>query len=402
MKKIILLPIFLILLFACQQEPAKEQVAIPTDLKGKKAYLKEKKAELRELTRTITKLESDINELAPPSEKAKTLVSTIPIVKKDFKRFVEIQAAVESDDIVSATSEVGGRIIRLNVKEGQAVRRGHLIAKIDLEQIDMQEAELKKSLELATELDIRQSRLWKQNIGSEVQYLQAKNNKERIEKTLETLSFQKKKANVYAPISGIIDQEFLKTGELAAPGMPIVQILNTSKVKVVAAVPESYLGKVRKGEMVDIKFPAIQEEMQARVSQLGRSINPANRTFEVEVNVSNKKGILKPNLLALMLINDFSATDVITVPIDLIQQEVSGKQYVFITNEQGEAITAQKVYVEIGENYEGEVIITDGLMGEETLITAGARGLSDGEFIDISMEDTNTSAGSALTKNELK
>jgi len=396
MKKHISILLLLTFLFACQTETTTTKDTIPTSLKGKKEYLKSKKAELRELNRTISKLEADINELAPPSEKAKTLVNIMPIVKKDFKRFVEIQAEVQSDDLVSATSEVGGRITYLKVKEGQAVTRGQLIAKVDLEQIDKQEAELRKSLELATELFIRQSRLWKQNIGSEVQYLQAKNNKERIEKTLETLSFQKKKANVYAPISGVIDKEFLKRGELAAPGMPIVQILNTYKVKVVADVPESFLGKIRKGALVDIKFPAINEETRAKVSQLGRTINPANRTFEVEVNISNKKGLLKPNLLALMLVNDFSATDAITVPIDLVQQEVSGKQYVFISSKEEGFSVARKVYVEIGESYEGEVMILDGLTGEETLITDGARGLSDGELIEIS-EDNNTSR-SALTK----
>jgi len=397
MKKHISILLLLTVLFACQKETATTEDTIPTSLKGKKEYLKSKKTELRELNRTIAKLEADINELAPPSEKAKTLVATMPILKKNFKRFVEIQAEVQSDDLVSATSEVGGRITYLRVKEGQFVKRGQLIAKVDLEQIDKQEAELRKGLELATELHARQSRLWKQNIGSEVQYLQAKNNKERIEKTLETLSFQKKKASVYAPISGVIDREFLKKGELAAPGMPIVQILNTSKVKVVADVPENFLGKVRKGELVDIKFPAINEETQARISQLGRTINPANRTFEVEVNLTNKKGILKPNLLALMLVNDFSAKDAITVPIDLVQQEVSGKQYVFVSNEEGGFPVARKVYVEIGESYEGEVMIVEGLTGEETLITDGARGLSDGELIEIS-EDKQTFRSSALTK----
>lgn len=379
-----IIPILILLLLgACQSDTATEVDVIPTDLAGKRAYLKEKKTEFRELTRTIDKLETEINELAPPSEKAKKLVTTTSIELKDFKRFVEVQGVVESDDIVSVTSEVGGRIILYRLKEGQYVKKGQFLAKVDLEQIDKQEAELSKSLELAVELYDRQSRLWKQNIGSEVQYLQAKNNKERIEKTMETMRFQKRKANVYAPISGVIDKEFLKMGDLAAPGMPIVQIINTNKVKVVANVPESYLGKVKKGEKVTVKFPALDQTTTARVSQLGRTINPANRTFEVEVELSNKGGVLKPNLLSLMLINDFSTTNSVVIPIDLVQQEVSGKQYVFTVADGQEGPTAKKTYIEIGENYEGEVVITDGLNGSETLITKGARNLSDGEFIEI-------------------
>ncbi len=377
--------LLLILLGACQPEAAK-QSTIPTDLVGKRAYLKEKKAEFRELTRTIDKLETEINELAPPSEKTKKIVTTTSIELKDFKRFIEIQGVVESDDIVSVTSEVGGRIILYKVKEGQYVKKGQLLAKVDLEQIDKQEAELSTSLELAVELYERQGRLWKQNIGSEVQYLQAKNNKERIEKTMETIGFQKRKANVYAPISGVVDMEFLKLGDLAGPGMPIVQIINTSKVKVIANVPESYLGKVKKGEKVTVKFPALDQTTTARVSQLGRTINPANRTFEVEVELPNRKGILKPNLLSLMLINDFSTTNSVVIPIDLVQQEVSGKQYVYIIADGQEGPTAKKTYIEIGENYEGEVVIINGLTGSETLITKGSRNLSDGEFVEIAKE----------------
>ena len=384
-----ILPILLLFfLGACQPEATQGVDMIPTDLAGKRAFLKEKKAEFRELTRTIDKLEAEINELAPPSEKAKKLVTTAAIDLKDFKRFVEVQSVVESDDVVSVTSEVGGRIILYQVKEGQYVKKGQLIAKVDLEQIDKQEAELSKSLELAVELYERQSRLWKQNIGSEVQYLQAKNNKERIEKTMETMRFQKRKANVYSPISGFVDQEFLKLGDLAAPGMPIIQIINTSKVKVVANVPESYLGKVKKGEKVTIKFPALDQTTTARVSQLGRTINPANRTFEVEVELPNKGGVLKPNLLSLMLINDFSTTNSVVIPIDLVQQEVSGKQYVYTVANGKSGPMAKKIYIEIGENYEGEVVITNGLTGSETLITKGARNLSDGEFIEIASEES--------------
>ena len=383
MKYIITISLLLVALVACQKEGAQKGDIIPADLAGKKAYLKEKKAELRTLNRTIAKLEADINELAPAAEKTKKLVAVAPLVVKDFERFVEIQAAVESDDMVMASSEVGGRIIQLLVKEGQYVKKGQLIAKVDLEQIDKQEAELKKALELAKDLHERQARLWKQNIGSEVQYLQAKNNQERIEASLATLDFQKTKANVYAPISGVIDQEYLKHGELAGPGMPIVQILNTAKVKVVANVPESYLGKVKKGVMVDIKFPALDKTTRAKVSQLGRSINPANRTFEVEVNLPNSKGVLKPNLLALMLINDFSAKDAITIPVEAVQQEVSGKDFVFVKAEGPDGAFAKKVYIETGETYNGEFTVIAGLEGNELLIREGARGLSDGQLVEV-------------------
>ena len=160
----------------------------------------------------------------------------------------------------------------------------------------------------------------------------------------------------------------LKQGELAAPGMPIIQILNTNKVKVVADIPETYLGKIKRGEMVSIKFPALDKEIQAKISQLGRTIDPANRTFEAKINLNNSQGIYKPNLLAAMLLNDFQAKNVPVIPVEMVQQEVSGKDYVFIKAAGEKGAIAKKIYVETGENYNGEVIITSGLTGGEEMI----------------------------------
>ena len=383
MKHLFPIILLFILMASCQPEQQIDKNAIPKDLTGKKAFLKAKKAELRQLNQVIAKVEREIEALIPDEQKVKTAVTTMPITIKDFDRYIGIQASVQSDDVVSVSSEVGGRIVRLRVKEGDLVRKGQLIAKIDLEQIDKQIAELETSLQLAKDIFERQERLWKQNIGSELQYLEAKNTKERLEKSLETIAFQKQKANVYAPISGVIDQEFAKQGEMASPGMPIVQILNTNKVKVVADVPEAYLGKVRKGEIVTIQFPAIDKEVQGKISQLGRVIDPANRTFKVEVNMSNKNGLLKPNLLASMFINDFSANNVVTIPLELIQQEISGKDFVFIKEKGEKGVFATKVYVEPGESYDGEIIINEGLNGDEELVVKGSRNLVDKQLIKV-------------------
>ena len=378
-----LIPLFFLVL-ACQEEQPIDPNAIPQDLTGKKEFLKTKKAELRQLTQLIKQTETEIDALIPDDQKARTLVTTAKVAVKNFERFVDIQAAVEADDMVAASSETGGRILQMRFKEGDAVRKGQLIAKIDLEQIDKQIAEIETSMTLAKDVYERQARLWKQNIGSELQYLEAKNNVERMEKSLETIRFQQTKANVYAPISGVIEMVNLKQGELATPGMPIIQILNTNKVKVVADIPETYLGKIKRGETVTIKFPALAKEIQAKISQLGRTIDPANRTFEAEINLNNSKGLYKPNLLALMLINDFEAKNVPVIPVEMVQQEVSGKDYVYIktTGEKGEI--AQKVYVETGENYNGEIIIKSGLIGGEEMIMEGARGLAENQLVKVS------------------
>jgi membrane fusion protein (multidrug efflux system) len=379
MKYLTVLFSLIFLLSACQQE----EEGLPSDLGELRALLKEKRDASRELGKEIAEIEAIIEKQDPNAKKKRTLVTTQLLKRKTFDHFVEIQGTVTSDDLVTASSDVGGRIIDLKVEEGQNIQKGQLIARLDLEQLDKQIAELQTSLELARELYDRQKRLWDQNIGSEVQFLQAKNNKERLEKSLETLEFQKNKANVYAPISGVVENKFLKVGELAGPGTPIIQILNTSKVKVVADVPENYIQSIRKGESVTIQFPALDKEQKARIALVGRTIDPSNRTFTVEVDLNNKGGLLKPNLLANVMFNDYSQKDAVVIPLELVQQEVGGKSYVFVKTDGEEGPVAKKMYVKTGESYKGEVVIAKGLTGEEEIIIDGARNLSANELITI-------------------
>jgi len=381
MKYLICLFTVCTLLVACGG-PAGKQV-YPEDLAGKKALLKEKRQEVKELQDLVAQLEGEIEELSPATEKARRLVTSTKVSRQDFSHFVEIQGSVQADDLIAATSEVGGRIIQLNVKEGQFVKKGQLVAKLDLEQLNKQIAEIEKSLELANTVYERQKRLWDQNIGSEIQYLEAKNGKERLEKSLETLRFQLEKANVYSPASGIVEMVITQSGEITAPGAPIFQILNTSQLKVVASVPETYLTAVNMGERITIKFPALATEQTAKVNLIGRQIDPANRTFAVEAAINNANGVIKPNLLAIVLIKDYAADNEVVVPIETVQQEVSGKDYVYIKGSDQDGDFAKKVYVDMGRSYQGNVVIKNGLEGGEELILEGARGLVENDLIRV-------------------
>ena len=378
MKNILFLSTIILFLISCGGQDA----GMPEDLEGQKKYLKDKKAELTALKAEIASVEKEIEKLEPKKEKSKRLVSTKMAQVTDFKHFVELQGTVQSDDLVSASSEVPGRIVSMPIQEGQNIRKGALIAKIDMEQLDKQKAELNKSLELAREVYNRQARLWEQKIGSEIQYLQAKNNVERMEASLETLNFQQTKANVYAPISGIAERIISKAGEMTSPGMPIVQILNTSKVKVVADVPETYLKAVKRGDNVKINFPALDKEINGRVSLVGKTIDPSNRTFKIEVNLNNGSGIYKPNLLAMMSINDITIKNAVLAPLSIVQQETSGESFVYVTEKTDKGTKAKKVIVTTGDSYEGNVVVTSGLEGTEEIIFDGARFVNDGELIE--------------------
>ena len=369
-----------LLLFACQ--PEEDPYTIPATLEEKRAKLKTSKQELRELTRFVNELEEKI-EAEDPTEKSRSLVTVIPTERSEFKHYVAIQGSVESDEMAAVTTEMPGRLTMQKLEEGDRVRKGELVAKVDMEQLDKQIAELQTQLTLATDVYNRQKRLWDQNIGTELQFLEAKTRKESLEKSLETIRFNQSKANIYAPISGTVQMVNLKVGELASPGLPIAQIMDTRDVKVVAAVPEKYLSAVKRGDVVQVHFPALDKEVDARVSRIGNTINPSNRTFEVEVELDNRNGELKPNLLAEMRINDETLEDVVTVPVPLVQQEVSGRNFVYVVAEGTDGPFAKKAYVTTGDSYDGRIVITEGLDGTEQLIDQGARGLAERDLLTI-------------------
>jgi RND family efflux transporter MFP subunit len=365
--------------------------AIPPSLEGKKALLKTKQQELKNITAMIAQLEQEIAELDPSGNiQFRRVVTTIPVQRVNFERFVDIQGAVQADNVVGVASESSGRILRLTVKEGDLVRSGQLIAELDLEQLQKQIAEVEKSLELAQTVYERQKRLWEQNIGSEMQFLEAQNGKERLEKSLETLRFQLSKSKVYSPVSGVVERLALQAGEMASPGMPIIQVLNPNKLKVVANVPENYLRAVKLGEKVRVSFPALGQEQDARVSLIGRTIDPSNRTFEVEAAIDNTGGLLKPNLLAVMAIKDFEQLDAVAIPLETVQKEVSGQDYVYVKGEGEKGTYAKKVPVVTGQSYKGQIIIEAGLKGGEALILEGARGLAENELIQVQNSDSKS------------
>lgn len=384
-------PIFIFSLILIFSIIGCEKKEYSDDIAGKKAHLSDLKKERISLDDQIKALNDELEILEPKKEKEPINVTYRGLSSETFERFSTIQASVIGDDLVSASSETGGRILSINYKEGDYVKKGALIATIDLDLIDKQIAEVQTTLSLASTVYDRQKRLWDQNIGSEIQYLEAKNSKERIEKSLETLKAQTAKKNVYAPSSGYIDREILNQGEMASPGMPIVQILNTSKVKVVADVPENFLGSIKKGDLVEVNFPALNTSTKRRITMIGRSIDPANRTFKIEIDMPSG-GNLKPNLLADVKVKDYAQDDVIFIPAELIKQEVNGKKYVYTIQKVNGKNLAKKKYVQTGENDDLNIIITDGLSADDLIIIDGAEKVIENDPLNIA-EKTSSDDG---------
>lgn len=373
----------IIILAALFVVSCKSPTAEPTDIKGYKSLIAEKKAAIKTLEMEVEQLQASLSKLEPKKEE-KIVVTVAPVSQSTFEAFTQVQANVIADETVFASSETGGRIISTFVKEGQNVSKGQKIAQLDLESLEKQLNSLNTNLAFATTVYDRQAKLWNQNIGSEIQYLQAKNNKEQLEDAIATLKTQMTKANVYAPISGIVDKEFLKAGEMSGPGTPIVQILNTRKIKIIADIPETNIRDVKKGDVVDVYFPALDKTLSKRITLVGRTIDPSNRTFKIEIETSNNDGLLKPNLLAEVTFKSLSKKDAISIPVDIIQETVDGKKYVYtVKQESGKNIATQKM-IQTAESYDGQMVVTEGINTTDQVIINGSTSVREGMELIIS------------------
>lgn len=373
MKKLnfVFLLSLILVLGSCKKEASTEEV--------KKEQLAKYKTELAELQTKIDELQEELLEGKEEEEVLKE-VKVLTLQKTDFQHFIEVQGNVTSDQNVLINPELGGTITSMLVKEGQRVSAGQTIATVDGSIVRQQIQEIKKRLELATQIYDRQSNLWSQKIGSEVQYLQAKNNKEALEEKLKTVQTQLNKTSIIAPISGVIDEVFSNKGEIANPAMPVARIVNLSQVKVEAQVSETYLKYIKQGDMVSLTFPALGVEKDAKIAFVGQSIDARNRTFKIQLNLNNKDKLLKPNLLAMVKIKDFEQKEGIAIPSNLIQRASNGDKFLFTINDKN---VVKKVIIEPSISYKGKALIVKGLSNGDKVITEGYNEVIDGQSVVV-------------------
>lgn len=362
---------------ACSQESS-------TDL----AKLQGERDSLVALTQTVaTRIQEIDAQLASlDSTRELTSITVLEVRPETFVHSFEALGKVEADRSVNLLPEMGGQIKRVLVTEGERVAAGQTLIELDNSVMRSSLDEVKKSLNLATTLFEKQERLWKQGIGSEVQYLQAKTNKESLEQRIQTVQNQLAMTRVKAPFAGTVDEMNAKEGEFAAPGMALGRLISSGKASVTADIPESYSNVVGKGQKVDLFFPSLNKSLEARVTQVSDYINPDNRTYKVFVNLP-ATGEYKPNMLAKVRVRDYEANQALSVPAALVQQDMSGNNYVFVWKLVKDGIgLVEKRAVEVGKNNGEQVEIKSGLALGETLVDKGARTVRDGQSVKVMTE----------------
>jgi membrane fusion protein (multidrug efflux system) len=339
----------------------------------KVAELAKLKKEQAALNSKIADLEKEIG--VQNADKVVKNISVYTVEAKEFRNFIEIQGKVDAKEDVQVNPEAAGILTRIPVKIGQQVSKGQVLAQIDDAVLRQNIAQVQTQLDLAVNVFNKQKNLWDQKIGTEIQFLNAKAQKESLERQIATINQQAEMYKVRSPINGTIDQLDWKLGQAVQPGVPGIRVVNSSNLKAKALVSESYAGRIDRGDEVKVILPDANDSLTTQISFASKSIDPISRSFSVEANLPSKK-TLRPNMLAILKVVDYTKKDALTIPIKTILKSETG-DYVFIV-ENGKA---KKTLIKTGIIYNGEAEIVEGLKFGDLVISLGLNSINEGDAV---------------------
>ncbi|MCA8832233.1 efflux RND transporter periplasmic adaptor subunit [Hymenobacter pini] len=353
---------------------------------------KDPKAELAELKKEqaanqakIAELEAKTGAGAETAAAQTTPVSVIKVAPESFKSYLELQGRVDFDQNAAVAARAAGTLTSLRVQRGDRVSKGQTLATVDASILDASIAELRTRMDLARVVYEKQDRLWKQQIGTEIQYLQAKNNYQALQRNLTTLNQQRALYTVVAPFSGTVDDVLPKLGETVAPGAPVVKLISSSgSGKILADVSEAYASRIKAGDQALVTIPDLgNEELPATVRVVSSTINPTSRTFTTELRLnSSKAGQLRPNMVANVRIQNYARQSATVLPVDLVQKDEQNNYVLVVGEKSGKKVAAKRI-IQTGQTYNGKVEVTSGLQPGDQVISAGYQTLNEGQLVSL-------------------
>lgn len=384
MKKLVYIGLISLVIASCSGDAKTASVdkAIETkDVTKIKATRAEIQKQYDAIGTELAKLDAALAEL--DTVKKVALVSTAVVKDTVFTHYIDIQGNVDTRQNLIIYPEFSGVLSQVYVKAGQKVSKGQTLAKIDDGGLSNQLAQMETQAALAKTTFERQKNLWDKKIGSEIQYLQAKTNYEAQMKAVAQMKAQLAKTIVRAPFSGIIDEVITDKGQVVGPGQQLMRIVNLTDMYVSANIPESFIGKIKVGAIVDVQIKSIGKTYQGKVRQVGNYINPNNRNFSIEVAVPNKDNLLRPNQVAVLKIEDYKKPNAILVPESIVTENAIGEKIIYTVDITSKEPKALKKTITIGLTSGANVEVKSGLNKGETIIIEGARSVQNGDQIEI-------------------
>jgi membrane fusion protein (multidrug efflux system) len=373
-QAVVFLSVFITLLSCTSKENG--------DLAAKKKQLEDLKSQHQQIQQQIISLEKEITLMDTSSGTGLKvrLVKVDSLQPQIFEHFVDVQGSIDSEENVMASPEMPGVVTGIMVKEGDVVSKGTVLATMESAAMSNALQEVKTAYALASTAFEKQKRLWDQKIGSEIQFLQAKTNKESLESRIKSMEAQLNMSRIKAPVSGTIDDVRLKLGEMASPGMSGVRVVNMNKMKVVANVSDTYIANIKKGDVVKVELPDVSLVLDAKVTFVAKVINPQNRSFKVEVALPNKDNLIRPNMVAKIKINDEKKDDVLVISSNLVKR-TGNEKFIMVAEKENNVWVAKKRTITTGNEYNGKTIVMSGLSKGDMIITAGQNDVVEGQSV---------------------
>ncbi len=369
--------VFAIVMVSCSTDDSSGDSAMDQmSVTDKIAMLKGEKADLEA---QIAELEAQL----PPDTNRRLVPITVSEVQTGtLRHFVDVQGTVESDNNVLVSPQRQGVVTKVLVDEGQRVSEGQVLAQMDDSALQLQLQELETQLGFAQTLFEKQQRVYDKNVGSEIQFLEAKTNLETLQRRKKTIEKEIDYMRIRAPFAGVVDQVIIKVGEAASPGRGIARVVNPSNLQVKSMISEKFIGKLDRGDDVELVFPNSGDTLRRKITSVGQSIDPVNRTFDVFVSIPTTNKI-RPNMLCVARYNDITKEDIVTVPLNAIQDDNNGQfVYVVSLDEEGQEI-AVKRRVETGLSYRDTIEIIEGVQAGDKLVTTGFQFLSENAAVQV-------------------
>jgi membrane fusion protein (multidrug efflux system) len=374
MKKIIVIAILALSVIACSNTESSKNIDKLISSKNVKA-LQERKAALQA---DITKIEEALATLDVKTEEALVEVSTV----KDtlFNHYLEVQGNVDTKENILVQPEFSGILTSLTVKAGDRVAKGQILGRVDDAGMSQQLANAENQYALAKTTYERQKNLWDKKIGSEIQYLQAQTQMVSAQKSVAQIKAQLSKTVIRAPFSGTIDDVFVEKGQVVSPNpQGLMRIVNLGNMFVSTSVPETYIGKLKIGDQVDVYLSSLGKTYIGKVRQVGSFINPNNRSFGIEVSLPNPDNLLRPNQVAKLKIIDYTNKSAIVVPTNIVQEDGDGNKFIYtVEKSNGKSGNAKKTLVTIGKSSDNVTEIVSGLSENDIIVTEGVNNISEG------------------------
>lgn len=373
-KKILLVSLISVLFISCGGKEDNQSIEGLINTKNVEGLQKKKTA----LQADIAKIEEALSTLDVKTEEALVAIATV----KDtvFSHYLEIQGSIDTKENILVQPEFSGTLTSLTVKAGDKVGKGQILGRIDDGGMSQQLASLENQYELAKTTFERQKNLWDKKIGSEIQFLQAQTQMISAQKGVAQMKSQLSKTIIRAPFSGIIDEVFVEKGQVVSPSpQGLMRIVNLSNMYVSTTIPESYIGKLKVGDQVDVYLTSLNKTYKGKVRQIGSFINPNNRSFGIEVAVANPDNLLRPNQVAKLKIIDYTNKEVIVVPTNVVQEDGNGKNYIYtVEKNNGKTGIAKKTVVTVGKSSDNVTEILSGLSSNDVIVTEGVNNISEG------------------------